>query len=612
MLIMADSRLSSHLASPWYEPMLRPSGTVRAWIFLAVCLAIFIFACSFWQYLGSGEYRDFSAQAFKHDLTNPLGESLLQPLSIFNYPWMILVAGLSLAIMIYVPIAVILMCRLPFCVVFILVLAAVGHAPGLACMEAGACAIAAMTRLRRTIPLLAGLTAMVPVAIYLYIFAYSGTDTAGVSPGHRWVLGSPFLAAIVGAIVLMSLTLAAARFDPIRSAALCLTLAAVAVWPAYIFHARIGADHLQYALIISSRGQTQMLFRQTPLEDWKKAAAVEGLSDQSIFQAVQDDLEKRKRAIKKQCGNFLKTYPASPLAPAVMWLDAQRQSIRIDLSSLQAGSVCYSASYPPRESQGAWRELATGRPDSPHGAIAQWQLAQLTIRRLAWDRCLTDDDKRKLVAEAENLLAEADKTLQKINQSSYAPRDRLIGVFTQPIMLPAQAYYSETCFGVRKLRWIVLRNSICNDLHAAQALAALMEINPHDEDYQQKLTDLAKADQSRPPEQQFFRTSMAGNMELASVLAQKDLKKKVQDLMAMAGPQGYINDRDAAIEANFELGRLAMMPAQTAELKLPFKKPMEYFKIVVEAINNPWQQQAAEYIEELLADTQPASWPATP
>lgn len=612
MLIMADTRpTTSHSQAPWYEPMFRPTGPVRSWLMLAVCVAIYLFACSFWGYLGSGKYWDFSADAFRHDLANPLGESLLRPLSIFNYPWMIVVAGLSLAVMIYVPITVLLLYRLSFCAVLIIVLAAIGHAPGLACMEVGACGIAALTRLRRNIPLLAGLIAMVPVAIYLYTFAYSGTDTAGVSPGHRWVLGLPFLTAIVGGIILMSLTLAAARFHLLRFAALGMTLVAVAAWPVYIFHTRVGADNLEYAMIVSSRGQSQMLFRQMSLDDWKRAVAAEGLSAQSIFQAVQDDLEKRKLILKKQCSRFLRTYPASPLTPAVMWLDAQRQSMQIDQPSLQAGSVRYSASYPVRESQAAWNELAENFPDTPHGALAQWQLAQLGIRRLAWDRVLADDGKRKLIAQAEDMLAKSEKTLGPICQSAYAPKDRYIGVFSSPIILPAQAYYSEAYFEVKKLRWLMLRNSVNSDLRASQALAALMEIDSHGEDYQQKLTDLVKADQARPPDQRLFQGSMAGNLELAAVMAQKDMTKKVRDLMTLASEQGYINDRDAAIEANFELGRLAMMPAQTAGLKLPLKKPADYFKVVVEAIDNPWQQQAAEYIEELQADTQPALQPET-
>mgnify|MGYP001488237628 CR=1 FL=1 len=62
---------------------------------------------------------------------------------------------------------------------------------------------------------------------------------------------------------------------------------------------------------------------------------------------------------------------------------------------------------------------------------------------------------------------------------------------------------------------------------------------------------------------------------------------------------------DAAIIANFELGKLAMRTAEAPDigrLVKGLKTPEEYFRIVIAAPENPYQQKAAE----LLASLQPA------
>ncbi|HOF19533.1 MAG TPA: hypothetical protein PK082_11535, partial [Phycisphaerae bacterium] len=86
-------------------PLLRPTSWWRLGGFMLLNVVGFLAVNAFWQYLFRGEWLDFSAQAYRHDLVTPLGAVLVSPLSIFTHPWMILVTGLLLAtvISLYMP-----------------------------------------------------------------------------------------------------------------------------------------------------------------------------------------------------------------------------------------------------------------------------------------------------------------------------------------------------------------------------------------------------------------------------------------------------------------------------------------------------------------------------
>ena len=58
---------------------------------------------------------------------------------------------------------------------------------------------------------------------------------------------------------------------------------------------------------------------------------------------------------------------------------------------------------------------------------------------------------------------------------------------------------------------------------------------------------------------------------------------------------------DAAIVANFELGKLAMRTAEAPAISLVngLKNPEEYFQIVIAAPDNPYRKKAATLMENI-------------
>ena len=133
-------------------PLLRPTRPVRWAVFLAINLIGFAVVNAFWLYLSTGEWVNFSPWAYQRDLASPVGGMLLQPLSVFRYPWMVLASGLLLAVVIFVPVVVSVLYRLPFAAAFVVMIAAVGHAPLLALTVALGCVLAGRTTWRSRAP----------------------------------------------------------------------------------------------------------------------------------------------------------------------------------------------------------------------------------------------------------------------------------------------------------------------------------------------------------------------------------------------------------------------------------------------------------------------------
>ncbi|MDP6046371.1 MAG: hypothetical protein QGG25_12240, partial [Phycisphaerae bacterium] len=125
-LNQSESQSSSSLT------LLRPGRRWLTLLLVTATLAVFASINAFWQFLSTGRWINYSPEAIRRDLAVPLGQMLLGPLSIFNYPWMTLVAGFIMAVVIFVPILVAVLHRLRLAVVFVVIVAVLGHAPVLA------------------------------------------------------------------------------------------------------------------------------------------------------------------------------------------------------------------------------------------------------------------------------------------------------------------------------------------------------------------------------------------------------------------------------------------------------------------------------------------------
>ena len=141
---------------------------------------------------------------------------------------------------------------------------------------------------------------------------------------------------------------------------------------------------------------------------------------------------------------------------------------------------------------------------------------------------------------------------------------------------------------------MIQRNDVLTDATAAEALAIFMRLNPLRRDFSTRLARLRRGSDPATGVD-LGKTSLADNLELASVLSISDNVQRARRLRELA--QGLT---DAAIQANYELGRLLLQAPYLKE-RVPQLKPAgEYFRLVSrEAPVNPWQDAATQHLRWL-------------
>jgi hypothetical protein len=560
---------------------------------MALNLSVFAGVNLFWQYLHTGQWADFSTATLRQAMILPLGEILLEPLSIFSCPWMIVVIGVLLAVVIAVPLCMAVMYQLLLAMVFVVMVAVLGGAPMLALSLAAGCLISARTQWRRSFPFLAILLGLIPVAIYLYLVTYAGLDTSLLPPLQRWILAVPFLLAMVLAIVAGGATVVMARlmkFQPGVIWPVLLLLPAVVG----LFYAKIGPDELHYALIRRDIAPAEAVFAAMPKEQWVHSHGA-GLNEQTLQTRILEDMAGRKKSLRQRCEQFLARYPKSRRAPAVAWLGAQCQSVQLDFQGLESKLVSYTASYPQPASEATWRELLDEYPQADQAALALWRLGVLSLRKAADEE--NDDNALKQVALAETMLREAQRQLETVAERQRQETGTGGGViFLQSSSLPAEQDYAEALLAVEVLRWKMQQNDVLTDPKCARAMAGLMGTNPYDQNYAQLLKDLAT-------DPTYQNTKMADNLRMAVARSKINLYRRAAEIKQIADDERT----DSAIEANYELGRISMQSVSAPLIRLELRAPEEYFTIVVAAPPNPWQARAAGELARRKTTTIPAT-----
>ncbi|MDP6633806.1 MAG: hypothetical protein QGG42_02830 [Phycisphaerae bacterium] len=608
----------------WRVPAVSLLRGGRRWItfgLVAATLAVFASINAFWQFLSTGQWINYSPEAFRRDLAVPLGQMLLSPLSIFNYPWMTLVTGFILAVVIFVPILVAVLHRLWLAMVFVVIVAVLGHAPVLAGALVIGCVLTSRTPLRSDTPFLAVLLGLVPVAVYLYLFGLSLVSEAAVLPLQRGVAGAPFLIALLSASLVCGFALSVARVSGYRQWVIWPVIMILMSGPMTVFYFGVGTDELEYSLITSRLAPGDSIYKTQSLANMRRDEDSGGLTGEGLFNAVTGSLKTRRVKLIGACREFVARYPDSQRAPAVLWVAAQCHSLRISRPALRDGRVMYYASHLSNASRGTWEKLVNEYRKSRQAALAHWRLGQLALRE-AGRKVLSDEVISEHLVQADKHLAWAEKRLATIVAESDEADDRSIDrVFLPVPLLPTRGCYRQALVEVQRLRWLIVANSVVETwekaladgkadarLKAKKLLTALSDYLQIDAnglppaDYRKSLATLIE---------KFEGTNLGDNLTLAWASApadpddaQYDPARVPYDRARALIPLAEVRPpTDAAIQASFELGILASGTAGAAALGLVenLRKPEEYFKLVIAAPDNPWKPLARERLAWLEA-----------
>ncbi len=603
------SEIESYDVSRGTAPLLRPRGFVGWLLIIVLNLACFVAINAFWHYLGCGKWFHYGDNAFRRDLVHPLGRTMLEPLKIFCYPWMVLVNGLLLAAVAFVPILMAVLHRGFVAVLFVAVVVLVGQTPALAAVLLLGCILASRTPLRSDMPFVAMMLGMVPVCIYTWFMGLSDVVSSAMVPLQRAVACAPFLIAFIVIVIGGAMVFLLARLTSYRPGVALPLLIALAAGSMASFYTQVGDDELAYALLVQDVEPGDAILKSVSVEEWQQMYAVGNLRSQELSQALDNQLQSDRNRLIDGCDGFIRRYPQSRHVPAVAWLSAQCRGILVDAKALTEGVVKYSARHPSLtpSSREAWIRLEESCFSSPQGAIAKWRLAQLDIRTLTGGD-MSHEQIKKTLGRATRRLENAESHLLAIVKSR--DLDRIYqgeSIFLPLSGLPEDRYYPMALFEVRRMRWLIRANMIlatwdqaqvsgdskqkADAVRLVQALAQYVNLNANSVNYRKELSRLAV---------KYASTPLGDNLRLAHAEVISDPYKCAEALLPLAHAKPPV---DASAPASFVLGILATDTANAAAVSLmkDLRKPQEYFKAVLAAKDNPWQVLARRRLEWLDA-----------
>jgi hypothetical protein len=596
-------------------------------VLLACTLAVYGGANSFWLYLSTGDWLRLGPASYAADFTNPvtLPDLFERTLNVLTHPWMIVIGGMVLGVVIFAPIIVAVLHRLWIALMLAAVALLVGHAPAMTLALVAGCILASKTRLRRTAPFLAAVIGALPLVLYLYLFSSAGSTSVAVPPIQRWALKAPYLIAMMSAVLAFAIALGLARLTRYRPGLIWPVLAVMLAVPGGLFVWKIGRAELEYQLIAGPLAEGDAVFEPVDRRTWMASFGGQGLLGKGLEARAKADLAEKTTALHERCRRFLARFPASPRAPAVQWVLAQCLGLQLDHPALEQGWIKSTAAYlapipneeDPQltaarklelrkeaagEANEVWEALRRNYPDTPQAALASWRLAELALRRLAWPGA-TPEEANQRVRHADDLLQAAQKGVQSVLDDGRRRQQASRGdeVFQGAPSVPPSDYYEQALFRIRWLRWLMTHNGVLTHPRSAEALGAYLEVNAygigHDA-YTQQLCELAG---------RYEGTPLATNLQVAVALTETDVERRADQLTLLAE---QVKDVDAAVEGAYELG-LLVLQCPSLQNRPDVKPPAEYFRLVRDTPGNPWKELAAERLRILAVSSRSATRPST-
>ncbi|MDY7010036.1 MAG: hypothetical protein SVV80_04705 [Planctomycetota bacterium] len=582
------------------SPLLERSSIFRAVFFVVVDLTGFTAVNAFLYYLSTRRWLDLSMGSYKTALATPLSEVLLHPLSIFDQPWMMLVAGLLITAVVLVPIMVAVFYNMSVSALFVLSVAVVGHAPLLSVFLAGGCIIAGRAGLRRDLPLVALMSGLTPIIVYFFFF--SGGDEQPLRPLQRLSVHLILVLALITAVLAGAVVSVLARIMQFRPGVIWPVILVFLAAPAWAFFEKVGADELDYAFIATRVGPGEALFAPPTAKEMSYPVFLPTSTRPSFGPASQPsevaskpalamlvrarvNLRQQRTTLASECEKFIKRHPDSARAAAVMWITATVKDIRIDMRALSAESVRYIYAGPSGESNGAWANLAERHPRQPQAFVAHQRLGIQAIRE------------GRIQKAAEHLrIAQTFLATYLGQQDSDTPAG-LAAMFAPAESLPGREYYRRILDETDNIIWLMETNKVLDgEMKNTEAFRDYMKHWPFTGTKSKDLEELEKYYQD---------TNLADNFRLRAALAQENKLDRAMQLSRLAGEID-----DAAIAANYELGLLALRLEKTpAWSKMNLKTAEHYFKVSKSAQDNPYRTSAEQYLIWLAGRKQPATMP---
>ena len=553
--------------------------------FWFLTMAVYVVVCFIWTRLVGGSTFTLNLTDIIQPALWDLGRVVEHPLSIYEYPWQILVLGAVMGLLATVPLLVSQLLSFRYSLPLIFALLFIARLGLFGAFTFIGCIAVACRPLRFRSRFISLALCLSPAMIYWGIFGGTGSSDPirwGFSYApwtYAWIVGL-FLAGVVLGIGHFT------RYKPGLIAASSFTVLAITV---LIFNQTTGFSELDYQLYVAGNNPEEQeefhahslapyidaVIRDETLGSYltgvfyptepillreKLKTEIQNLLlhnrwPQWFQKVLPDDLRflSKRNQLQAQYERFIETWPNSRRMPIAMYYKALLYEYHPDFRHLKQTEVLqFYNDYPFYENMLFWRELLLKFPQSPESLEARWRIAVQEAGQGDFSR-------------ATELCEVALKFLDDVlsaRQNTDALNEGLLTVFQQP---PRSAL---TPFKLQelKLRLLELKRLIAPDNQgnsdaSRQRLSRFVILNPYSLNYDQQLNDLlAETEQNDP---------LRDNLLLARARIMTDVQVRAKALREIS--ETY-RQTDGGLQALYQYGMLKVRQWKEIQEEGPQKK----------------------------------------
>ncbi|MHC4644565.1 MAG: hypothetical protein ACYTBJ_03615 [Planctomycetota bacterium] len=544
----------------------------RFWL---LSVAVFGLGCLFWSKILTGSFWSFDFQTIISPGLWRLEQAAMTGVSIFEYPWQILVLGLLMGILAVVPVLVSQLLSFSHSLPFVLAIIILANLPAFGVCLLISCVAAACRPLRFRSRFTAVALCTAPQLLY---WGYFG-GARGVEPIQWGFSFAPWICAWLIGLGIAGLVLGIGHFTRYRPGLVWAATSLFLLAAIITFEIRIGFDELDYQLYVAKNNPedidefddhsiTEALDElvRNPSERLKRHIRFRFYSNDpiqlraSLKKEIQTqlgletqlglgrwpwwfivpeglDYQTKRQQLYQQYDLFIKQRPRSRRMPIALYYRALLSEYSPDVDALVQREVLHFYNdYPYKRSESIWEELYTEFSASPESIEARWRIAK---HRAGHGKFEQADG---LLKEARTMVAERLRQLQEEQPQA----DTLFSLFRPPAeSVMSRVKLTELHRRLNELCKLIGSHNLIEDSGSADRLATFVMLNPHSSDYEWSLGQLLAQMKDSDP--------LRDNVLLAQTILIEDDQLRGEKLAEL---HKKFQDTDGGMKALYELGRL--------------------------------------------------------
>ena len=538
----------------------------RCWLLAVVAFGV---SASFWSKILTGSFWSFDFTALSSPEIWRLDQSVITGVSIFEYPWQILVLGLLMGILAIVPVLISQLMSFSYSLPFILGVVFLANLPGFGLCLLISCVAAACRPLRFRSRFVAIVLCTAPQLLYWGCFG----GATGVEPIKWGFSFASWICAWLVGLGIAGLVLGIGHFTRYRPGLVWIFTSIFLLLAIVTFEVRIGFDELDYQLYVAKNNPEDV-------SEFHDHSITEALNETITNPTVRKYLAgffyptepiplraELKREIQAQLGQdrwpnwfirpqelkyqakkqwlfeqydlFIKRRSKSHRMSIVLYYEALLSEYSPDISMLGQKEVLhFYDDYPYERSREIWWSLYVDKDfgESPESIEARWRIAKHLAGQGKFERA------DKLLAEAQTM---ADGRL-KLLEKEQTQGDTFLSLFRPPAdSVMTKVKLEELQRRLNQLRNLISTQNRTDEKESAKRLSEFVMLNPHTSDYAWHLERLLQQMDDNDP--------LRENILLAQT-------KLIADEQLQAERLGQLHKRfqntDGGMQALYELGLL--------------------------------------------------------